>query len=205
LLINRARLGMEHGVWHLLGDDPPNLADAWLLIRLWNDDGQPLTVERVGLSVVPMWVHAERQLVVIEPEITTRVEIQLEGAQIDLQPGGPSHTFYGPLLGLIRAGLDVLDSPASTRAMTSNRKEWHGELHPVVPPRASEPFRAEIRRLQDEVGIPAVVSRLVGLPNECGTTALPIVSHVQDFTKGGIGLAARPDPSRLFCLLEAQD
>jgi hypothetical protein len=44
--LSRARLGLKHGVQILMGEDGPNVRDAWLVIHVWNDGGQPLTVER---------------------------------------------------------------------------------------------------------------------------------------------------------------
>ena len=107
---NRARLGIEHGIWYLFGNDPPNLNEAWLLVRVWNDGAQPLTVERVGLDLLPVVVDAERELIVLGTE-GQHVEIELRGESVELRPGGPSHSFYAPLGGLVQARVEILDSP----------------------------------------------------------------------------------------------
>jgi len=163
VLISRARLRMEHGVWYLLHDRPPDLNEAWVTIQVWNDGGQPLTIERIGLDFTPMWLEGEgdNELLVIGTEVC-QAEIELGGEQIELRPGGPSRRFFAPLLGLIQAGIDVLESPARPWVKTSNQKRWEGDQHPVVPDRVSGPFRDAIKETLSGQGAGAPVGGLRG-------------------------------------------
>ena len=162
---NRARLGIEHGVWYLIGDDPPNLSDAWLLVRVWNNGGQPLTVERVGLDLLPVVVDAERELIVLGTE-GQHVEIELQGESVELRPGGPSQRFYAPLRGFVQARVEILDSPATAWAKTSDGKEWRGDPAPVVPRNVHPTLRGEVERAQEGRNWDDAGPKHVSLPNE---------------------------------------
>jgi hypothetical protein len=162
---NRARLGIEHGIWYLFGNDPPNLNDAWLLVRVWNDGGQPLTVERVGLDLLPIVVDAERGLIVLGTE-GQHVEIELRGESVELRPGGPSHRFYAPLRGLVQARVEMLDSAATAWAKASDGKEWRGDPTPIVPRRVHPALRADVERAQEGMNWKDTGPKHVSLPND---------------------------------------
>lgn len=174
LILNRARLGMQHGAWFSLDADP-DLDEARLTIQIWNDGGQPLTIEHVGVHLHPIWDDVERELVVVD-ERGTQVEIELEGAQVEMQPGGPSRTFYAPLVGLIQAGIDVLEWPGAAWVRTSDQKVWRGKVHPVVPGRVPDRFRREIERMQSQVAI--------GLGPQEAPTHVRLPSHAPSSERG---------------------
>jgi hypothetical protein len=59
-------------------------------------------------------------------------------------------------VGLIQAGIDVLEWAGAAWVRTSDQKVWRGEVNTVVPGRVPDRFRSEIERMQSQVGISVV-------------------------------------------------
>ena len=71
-------------------------------------------------------------------------------------------------MGLIQAGIDVLEWAGAAWVRTSDQKVWRGEVNTVVPGRVPDRFRSEIERMQSQVAIsvvPQEVPRHVRLPS----------------------------------------
>ncbi len=167
VLLNRARLGIEHGGWYIVRDRPPDLGEAWVTIQVWNDGGQPLTIERIGLDFLPLWLEGEGDNeVLVAGTDGCQAEIDLGGEQVELRPGGPSRRFFAPLLGLIQARIDVLHSPATAWVKTSTRMRWEGDAHEVVQGRVPESFRKAIEDTLSAQGAGPPVGVYVALPGE---------------------------------------
>jgi hypothetical protein len=138
--------------------------DAWLVIRIWNRGGQPLTVERIGLKYFPTWIEGQDLHIDAAGGLA---EIELQGVPIELTPGGPSRRLYAPLRGLSQAGINVLGDPMWAWARTSDGKEWDGDPHPAVPARVPDRVRDPIRQYQNEIGVPKAPAMVyVSLSNE---------------------------------------
>jgi hypothetical protein len=149
-VLNRTRLGVQHGVHFLVRPDSQSVQDAWLTIRVWNDGGRPLTVERVGVKYFPTWVEGQGLHINAAGGLA---EIDLQGVPVELAPGGPSRKLYAPLRGLLQAGIEVLKEPVYSWARTSEGNEWEGGIHPVVPDRVADHFRQPFEKLQEQLGV----------------------------------------------------
>jgi hypothetical protein len=153
----RTRLAIEHGIHlQMSRETRGEILNAWLLVRVWNNGGRPLAVERVGLHFFRSWEEENAIHVDVHPSY---IEFALQGQAIELAPNGPSHRLYTPLGPLLKIGIDPIDEPVWAWARTTNGREWTDRMHPILqlPPPGSTPEQvgAGLRRLRDEAEPPA--------------------------------------------------